>query len=144
MTALPTRLSTQTWGLFGDITCKAVNYISGRFARNSFRGNILLQWPGAESNCRHADFQSEHLGCEQLHELTWPYFKFHGECELRKIALALVRVSSADVAAVSGDFGALLLHAELMLQRDYIIGADLLSADVSQLCQFRSRKSRVQ
>src|SRR6185312_2761492 len=58
MTSLLTRLSTQTWGLSGDITCKAVNYISGRFACNSFSGNILPQWPGAESNCRHADFQS--------------------------------------------------------------------------------------
>src|SRR5687768_8403792 len=34
------------------------------FFRPTYRGNPVNQWPGAESNCRHADFQSAALPTE--------------------------------------------------------------------------------
>jgi hypothetical protein len=43
--------SAPRWRAFLPVTRPAVRF-------NARRARLLLQWPGAESNCRHADFQS--------------------------------------------------------------------------------------
>src|SRR6266508_6898907 len=52
--------------MVGCMTCARVTPVTRRETSSSFDelGSVRWEWPGAESNCRHADFQSAALPTE--------------------------------------------------------------------------------